>query len=214
MSYTINQIQDEMTAAGSHWWDRDSMRFFRTRVSEKCYQGSGGIYFVSSETCGDQPRAYSVRQYKPESKQIDTIGDFNSLTRAQAHTEAARLAGPSAVIVEEAHKPATAAEQLARDIQSNGGTCEPATAAHLIRLATKHARLMVDYCNGLEVYDEEGEPLPRLASLVEHITGAAKRCNCGVIFSGDPRGATVKLILPSGESNSFGGEGWIVPTRD
>jgi len=34
-------------------------------------------------------------------------------------------------------------------------------------------------------------------------------------FSGDPRGACVKLILPSGRWNSFGGaeEGFCVPTR-
>ena len=34
-------------------------------------------------------------------------------------------------------------------------------------------------------------------------------------FSGDPRGACVKLILPSGRHNSWGGpeEGFCVPTR-
>jgi hypothetical protein len=32
------------------------------------------------------------------------------------------------------------------------------------------------------------------------------------IFTYDPRGATVKLHLPSGATNSFGGEGWCVPT--
>ena len=30
----------------------------------------------------------------------------------------------------------------------------------------------------------------------------------------DPRGSTVKLILPNKASNSMGGEGWCVPTRD
>lgn len=34
----------------------------------------------------------------------------------------------------------------------------------------------------------------------------------GVAFEGDPRGGyTVKLLLPSGRSNSFDGEGWIIP---
>lgn len=32
------------------------------------------------------------------------------------------------------------------------------------------------------------------------------------IFSGDPRGATVKIKVPSGYSNSWGGEGICVPT--
>ena len=33
------------------------------------------------------------------------------------------------------------------------------------------------------------------------------------IFSGDPRGACVKIIVPSGRSDSWGGEGMCVPTR-
>ena len=35
----------------------------------------------------------------------------------------------------------------------------------------------------------------------------------GAVFSGDPRGATVKLVVPSGYSDSWGGEGLCVPVR-
>ncbi len=34
----------------------------------------------------------------------------------------------------------------------------------------------------------------------------------GVVFSGDPRGATVKITLPSGKTNDWGREGYCVPT--
>lgn len=34
----------------------------------------------------------------------------------------------------------------------------------------------------------------------------------GVIFSGDPRGNTVKIVLPSGRTNDMGREGYCVPT--
>ena len=34
----------------------------------------------------------------------------------------------------------------------------------------------------------------------------------GVLIEGDPRGATIKVLLPSERSNSWGGEGWCVPT--
>lgn len=36
------------------------------------------------------------------------------------------------------------------------------------------------------------------------------------VFSGDPRGYTVKVILPSGRYNTWGGKecGWGVPARD
>jgi len=95
-TYTINEIQAEMSAAGSHWWDKGSMRYFGTRAGEQVYHGSGGIYFVTSEKPPHGPRAYSVRQYKPDTHYIDTVGEFCSMSRAQAHREAARLAGPVA----------------------------------------------------------------------------------------------------------------------
>ena len=34
----------------------------------------------------------------------------------------------------------------------------------------------------------------------------------GVVFSGDPRGNTVKIVLPSGRTNDVGREGYCVPT--
>lgn len=217
MAYTINKIQNEMTAAGSHWWDRGTMQYFRCRVSEKVYQGQGGVYFVTSEKHGDNAtRLYSVRQYRPDIKDVDTIGEFNSMSRGQAHREAAKLAGPEAVILEEAHRPVSDAEQLLIDIDRNGGRCSRTCAGHLIRMATKHHRMMEDYCSipDADIYDEDGEPTPRLATLRGMLEQAAKDCLCGVVFSGDPRGCTVKLLMPNGETNDFGKEGWCVPTRD
>lgn len=85
MRYDINMIEQEMTAAGSHWWDRSSMRFFRCRVNDQVYQGTGGVYFVTSEKYSDEPRKYTVRQYNPATKEINTVGEFNSMTRSAAH---------------------------------------------------------------------------------------------------------------------------------
>ena len=81
-------------------------------------------------------------------------------------------------------------------------------------MATQHLQMMVDYCNGVDIYDQDGEPVPKLAQLRKIIEAAAKEAGCGVVFSGDPRGSTVKLHLPNGESNSWGGDGWCVPTRE
>ncbi len=215
MSYTINTIQDEMNAAGSHWWDRDTMRCFGTRASEKVYQGEDGIFFVTSEKPPHGKRAYSVRQYKPDAKSVDTVGEFCELTRSQAHTAAARLAGPAAIVVESAHKPTSDVEQLCIDIDRGGGCCNKLVASWLIRLATKHHKMMEDYCNGVEIYDEDGEALPRLQELRTKCEEAAEAAGCkGVNFSGDPRGATVRLILPNEDTNDWAKEGWIVPTRD
>jgi hypothetical protein len=108
------------------------------------------------------------------------------------------------------------AEQLAEDIKRGGGRANATTAAYLIRLATRHARFMEDEYNipNADNFDEDGNPTRRLANLRTRTKEAAAYCNCGVIFSGDPRGATVKLILPNEATNSMGGEGWCVPTRD
>ncbi len=301
--YTINTIQDEMTAAGSHWWDAGAMRYFQSRVSEKVYQGPGGIYFVTSEKGATGRRGYSVRQYHPRATDVDTIGDFNSRTRARAHAMAAELAdwpldeqlngaleyldlattgkateydcthaaiqpgdklighdyvaitlyayedgggfylklgkgkrsqavkeayndayklqrevcrvlqtepaGSAAILVQEAHRRRTDPEQLALDIRNNGGHCTTASAAHLIRLALKYDRMQVEKCNQ-PVDDAFHDTESRLAS---KITRAAKRRLCGVLLGGDPRGCTVKLTVPSGETNDFGKTGWCVPIR-
>jgi len=97
------------------------------------------------------------------------------------------------------------------DVARNGGAGHEDTAAYLIRLATGHHKAMEDYCNGIDIYDDDGEPLPKLASLRERITDTADIMGCGVVFSGDPRGCTVKLTMPNGETNDWGKEGWCVP---
>jgi hypothetical protein len=61
-------------------------------------------------------------------------------------------------------------------------------------------------------------PVPRRCP--EHRAESAIRELCSPYhvtpsFDGDPRGACVKLKVPSGWNNSFGGGGWIcVPTRE
>ena len=48
MTYSINQIQEDMRDEGSHWWDPDTMRFFGTKVVSGVWEGPGGIYFITS----------------------------------------------------------------------------------------------------------------------------------------------------------------------
>ena len=46
----------------------------------------------------------------------------------------------------------------------------------------------------------------RIRALVESV-------GCGVVLSGDPRGAVVKVTVPSGRTNDWGQIGICVPTR-
>ena len=65
------------------------MRFFKSRVGDTVFQGIGGVFFVTSERFDyDSPRKYIVREFIPETGNIDTIGDFNELSYAQARSRA------------------------------------------------------------------------------------------------------------------------------
>ena len=101
-------VRDEYgSGEGRHWFDKSSMRFFRSQLPRNAYRGPGGIFFVSSEqfigSNGAQPRRYTVRQfiketfvtqdeYKQNSSRVDikTIGEFNVASRDEA-TRAAKL---------------------------------------------------------------------------------------------------------------------------
>lgn len=74
-----------------HWFDRDTMRFFRTRLPYSGIQGPGGTFFTSSEQPPHGRRMHSVRQLVGPGD-IDTRGKFCSLTAAKARTIATRLA--------------------------------------------------------------------------------------------------------------------------
>jgi hypothetical protein len=75
-------------AAGNYWFERSTMRFFRSRVGRVAYRGAGGVYFVSSEQfIGSDGRAharkFTVRRQNVDGS-IDTVGAFNELDRVTA----------------------------------------------------------------------------------------------------------------------------------
>ncbi len=86
-----------------------------------------------------------------------------------------------------------------------------ALARGILRDAATHHRLCEVDCNeGLtEAQARRSDACERriLARCAELGPGF------GAVFSGDPRGATVKITLPSGYSDSWGGEGLCVPVR-
>ena len=58
---TMADIKAHAKGAGSHWFDADTMRFFRCRIMPTVYDTPHGLAFVSSEQGPNTPRAYSVR---------------------------------------------------------------------------------------------------------------------------------------------------------
>ena len=217
--YTIDDIQAEMRADGSHWWDPDTMRFFGTRVCGAVYQGDDGIFFVTSEWNGPRGkeqgrRAYTLRQYKPQEKQVDTVGEVCQYdNRRTAQRAAEKSAGANCVKDGSPLTRVTVRDQFIFDCRKNGNPKAFGTVCDRLRTAAKrHHRMMEQACNGRDVYDSEGEPLAPLKRNRHHITALAKDVGAiGVNFDGDPRGFTVKLVFPTGANNTWGQDGYGVP---
>lgn len=82
----------------------------------------------------------------------------------------------------------------------------------ILRRAATLQRLAVNDCNrGLTEAEKRNDALCE-----KRISEACQPWGIVPNFNGDPRGAVVKLLLPSGKYNSFGGreDGYCVPTRD
>lgn len=86
---TIDDIKTANRVRGHHWFDADTMRRFRSRVSEQIYPCEGGAYFVSSERGRHQSRRrYSVR-FADAAGRVTTVGEFQQFsTAAHAHAYA------------------------------------------------------------------------------------------------------------------------------
>ena len=96
---TVHEIERKTKG---HWWDKDTMRFFGTRVHSAVYEGPGGTFFVTSEQPPHGPRLCSVREFIIEDDpsctnphhakgSIETRGEFCAYRRYVAH-RLARLA--------------------------------------------------------------------------------------------------------------------------
>src|SRR5271166_1281025 len=85
-------IREYGPGQGRHWFDRDTMRFFKTRLPQGGYTSVDGkrVYFVTSEHGPHMPRKYSVRVWDRETRGIGTMGEFNSYTSRSAADRVAR----------------------------------------------------------------------------------------------------------------------------
>lgn len=76
-----------------HWFNKETMRFFRSRLSTSGYLHGDNYYFISSEKDGfGAPRRYTVRMMT-QAGNIENVGPFNRLTRTQARKLLAETMG-------------------------------------------------------------------------------------------------------------------------
>ena len=88
---TIDDVKAANARAGFHFFSRDTLRFFSSRISSHVY-GHGVIVTSERNEYDDQPRRYSVRLALPTGE-IETLGEFQRFaTSGQAHAFARKVA--------------------------------------------------------------------------------------------------------------------------
>ena len=94
--YGIQEIREANKVAGQHYFDKDTMRFFRSRVAKVTHSGPGGIFFVTSEQFdATSPRLFTVRSFDTATGHCDTAPgcEFQEYkTGDGAHRRAKKLA--------------------------------------------------------------------------------------------------------------------------
>lgn len=87
---TICEIKYLNRRNGGHWFDAESMRFFKSRIASEVI---GGKYFISSEQFipyegNAEPRKYTIR-IANEKGEISEIGEFQKYLTLRAARKAA-----------------------------------------------------------------------------------------------------------------------------
>jgi hypothetical protein len=92
---SIKDIERASLASGSHWFSKDNMKAFRTRLeSEVIPAPDGKILFVTSEQDWNGERMFTVRSFDPTDASIDTAGEYHShTTKGEAFKAAMKIAG-------------------------------------------------------------------------------------------------------------------------
>ena len=86
---TIADVRRANKAIDGHWFDRKTMRFFKTRIESTVYKNGT---FVTSEQSPHGPRKFSGRRACADGR-MDTVGDFQGYRTKEDAREAARRAG-------------------------------------------------------------------------------------------------------------------------
>lgn len=75
---TIAEIRAANKAIGHHWFDRDTMAFFKSKIVSGVLTGpEGHRYFISRETNPAGLTMFSIRK-SDDTGAIETVGEFHS----------------------------------------------------------------------------------------------------------------------------------------
>jgi len=74
MKLTIADIKRNNKNAGYHFFDRDTMRFFNSRIETGLYKDN--TFITSEQFDYNSPREYTIRRALEGGLKIETIGEF------------------------------------------------------------------------------------------------------------------------------------------
>lgn len=93
--FRMTDIRRSNREHGWYFFERRTMRFFDSHVERGVYQGIGGVFFITSEqfhgSVASEPRKFTVRQFQPETGDVDTVGKFNEIRTLWEARSYARL---------------------------------------------------------------------------------------------------------------------------
>jgi hypothetical protein len=88
---TIVTMQEIKNKARGGWFNPSNTRFFNSRYPQAGYMVGDKMYFISSEQFEREPRMYTIRVVDIKTGDVDTIGEFNVMSRSQAQTKLNRI---------------------------------------------------------------------------------------------------------------------------
>ena len=86
------ELMDYATHHGSHFFDRDTLQFFSSRILETVVQNGQFVYFVTSEQFTDRaegingPRKYSIRcmeMHEDGTVNVNSVGQFQKFATSK-----------------------------------------------------------------------------------------------------------------------------------
>jgi len=80
-NFLEDEVRRRAEKGSPHFFDKDTMRFFSSRVSELMWKKGSDIYFITSEQ--DRGQTGSVRSFTV--RKTDADGDINSIGEFQGH---------------------------------------------------------------------------------------------------------------------------------
>jgi hypothetical protein len=73
---------------GHHWFDKDTLRFFNSKIPKEAIKKGNHAYFITSETNPSDKTAFTIRKADLKTGKIDTEGEFFKFeTRSEAQAE-------------------------------------------------------------------------------------------------------------------------------